>query len=77
MAGDQQHPPSQLFTIRLWMEALGDDRQEVRGKVQHIVSGEAHHFRDWTTLEVFLLEKLKTPDKQPLQTNKSQEGTHG
>jgi hypothetical protein len=41
------------------------------------VSGEARHFRDWTTLEAFLLEKLTTPDRQPLQTTISQEETHG
>ena len=86
MASDQQHYLSQLFTIRLWEEALGDDHQEYRGKVQHVVSGEARHFRNWTTLEAFLLEKLKTPDlleklktpeKQSFQTNTKEEGTNG
>ncbi len=43
--------------------------------MQHIVSGEARHFREWTTLEAFLLEKLTTPDKQPFQTNKDKRQT--
>jgi hypothetical protein len=81
MADTQAHHPSQLFTVRLWVETLGDDRQEYRGKVQHVVSGEARHFRDWTTLEAFLTEKLNASDPQPLQTNDSpdqdQEATHG
>lgn len=77
MANDQEHYPSHLFTIRLWEEALGDDHQEYRGKVQHVVSGEARHFRDWTTLEAFLLEKLKTPEKQSFQTNTREEGNNG
>jgi hypothetical protein len=76
-ASDQQHYLSQLFTIRLWEEALGDGHQEYRGKVQHVVSGEARHFRDWTTLEAFLLEKLKTPEKQSFRTNKREEGDDG
>lgn len=77
MAQDQPPPPSHLFTLRLWAETLGDDRQEVRGKVQHVVSGEARHFRDWTTLEAFLMERLKTPETQPFQPNKSQEEDRG
>jgi len=47
-----------LFTLRLWPEALGDDQIEWRGKVQHVLSGEARYFRDWTALVAFLLETL-------------------
>lgn len=77
MASGQQHDGSHLFTLRLWAEALGDDRQEYRGKVQHVVSGDARHFRDWTTLEAFLLEKLTAPEKQPFQTKIRQEENRG
>lgn len=77
MDDDQQHDPSQLFRIRLWSEALDDDRHEVRGKVQHVVSGEARHFREWTALHAFLLERLRPREKEPFQTNKSREETHG
>ncbi len=44
-------PRAQLFTVRLWVEDLGDDRKEWRGKVQHVLSGEAQYFRDWLALQ--------------------------
>ena len=48
---------SQLFTVRVWREDLGDGRDEWRGKAQHILSGEARYFRDWQTLVTFIVEK--------------------
>jgi hypothetical protein len=48
---------SQLFTVRVWLEDLGDGRSEWRGKVQHTLSGEARYFRDWQTLVAFMVEK--------------------
>jgi hypothetical protein len=48
---------SQLFTVRVWLEDLGDGRSEWRGKVQHTLGGEACYFRDWQTLVSFLVEK--------------------
>jgi len=51
---------SRLFTVRLWLEDLGDGRSEWRGKVQHVLSGEARYFRDWATLIAALQEMLKT-----------------
>ncbi len=45
----------ELFTLRLWQQAAGT-KPEWRGKIQHIRSGEARYFRDWHTLENFLLE---------------------
>lgn len=50
-------PGSQLFTVRLWLEDLGNGQMDWRGKVQHVNSGEARYFRDWPTLVAFL-EKL-------------------
>jgi len=60
---------SQLFTLRVWQEALGDNRFEIRGTLKHILSGETHHFRGWPALarqiEMFLVdEKLKAPGGQ-------------
>jgi hypothetical protein len=62
------HPPlrlpesrhrSQLFTVRVWLEDLGDGRSEWRGKVQHVLSGEVRYFRDWATLIAALQEMFK------------------
>ena len=46
--------PSHLFTVRLWPNDLGEGQVEWRGKVQHVLSGEAHYFREWQELETHL-----------------------
>jgi hypothetical protein len=51
-------PHSHLFTVRLWLEDLGDDQVEWRGSVQHVISGELSYFRDWSTLIDFLITML-------------------
>ena len=50
-------PRSQLFTVRVWREELGEGRSEWRGQVQHVLSGETRHFRDWQTLVAFIVER--------------------
>lgn len=55
---EQQQHSSHLFTLRLWREELGSGEAEWRGKVQHVTSGEARYFRDWSTLISFLLLAL-------------------
>lgn len=57
-----QRHQSHLFTVRLWAEDLGDGRAEWRGKVERVMSGEAHYFRDWQTLISLLVTML--PDVQ-------------
>ncbi|MFL5805420.1 MAG: hypothetical protein ACJ8CR_27250 [Roseiflexaceae bacterium] len=52
----QQH--SHLFTVRLWVENLGDGQAEWRGQVQHVLSGETHYFRDWSRLIALLWAML-------------------
>ena len=52
---------SQLFTVRLWLEDLGNTKTEWRGRVRHLTSGEVRGFREWATLKRFLLEKLQNP----------------
>jgi hypothetical protein len=47
------HTPSSrthLFTVRVWREDMGDGQWEWRGKVQHVLSGEAFYFREWQEL---------------------------
>ncbi len=59
MDTSRQHQ-SHLFTVRLWVENLGDGRAEWRGQVQHVLSGETHYFRDWSRL-IALLRALLPP----------------
>jgi hypothetical protein len=47
-----------LFTVRLWMEDLGEGRAEWRGQLQHVLSGETHYFREWPALIAVLLAML-------------------
>jgi hypothetical protein len=48
-----------LFTLRLWRESLGDGRFESRGHVQHVLGGERHSFRDWSSLAQYLERRLQ------------------
>ncbi len=56
---------SQLFTVRVWREDRGDGQSEWRGKVQHVLSGEARYFRDWQTLVAFIAEKAAAQSGPP------------
>jgi hypothetical protein len=55
---DHLNHQSQLFTVRVWVEALGNDQTEVRGEVQHVLSGETHYFRRWSKLVEFLTARF-------------------
>lgn len=61
--GPQQR--SELFTVRLWQEERGNQETIWRGKVQHVTSGEALYFQDWSTLQTFLLKRLGGPQATP------------
>lgn len=52
---------SHLFTVRLWLEELGEGCSEWRGKVQHVVSGEVRYFHDWPGLVACIQEMLDIP----------------
>ena len=59
------HQDSQLFLIRVWPERGNDGEVEWQGKLQHVVSGEAHSFYDWPTLvELFLAMLQATQNGQ-------------
>jgi hypothetical protein len=45
-----------LFTVRLWLELLGEGCAEIRGEVRHVLSGRRRYVRDWPTLKAFLDE---------------------
>jgi hypothetical protein len=55
----QAQDRSHLFVVRLWSEEVGGGQIEYRGKVQHMLSSEIRHFRDWTTLQEFFVAQVK------------------
>ena len=61
-------PSTQLFTVRLWREDLGEGRSEWRGQVQHVSSGETRYFRDWQMLAVCVHDMLASCVERPATT---------
>lgn len=57
---------SHLFTLRVWVEDVGNGRTEFRGTLKHVLSGETRHFRSWPTLIQCL--KAFCIDEQNLDT---------
>ncbi|RCK72706.1 MAG: hypothetical protein ANABAC_1240 [Anaerolineae bacterium] len=51
---------SQLFTIRVWQEDVGEGHSEWRGQVRHVMSGETCYFRDWQLLIAFIVKMTTT-----------------
>lgn len=64
MSSDRLSTPSYLFTVRLWCEDLGDGQIRWRGQVKHVLSGEAHWFRDWKELLAHFEDALERCTKQ-------------
>lgn len=58
------HPQTHLFTVRLWIEALGQGQGEVRMQVRHILSGETRYFRDERLLLTYLLGKVQEIERE-------------
>ena len=48
-----------LFTVRLWLEDLGEGQTEWRGEVHEVLSGERRYFRDWPTRRSVGLPKMR------------------
>jgi len=60
--------------VRLWLENQDSEKPEWRGKVQHVSSGEALYFRDWSTLENFMESMLfmnNSEDKTLAETERN------
>jgi hypothetical protein len=57
---------SHLFTIRVWLEEQPSGEKEWHGKVQHVATGNARYFREWTTLVAYL-EKMLAEDDQSVE----------
>lgn len=65
--GDAQRRQAHLFTVRVWLEDLGEGKTEWRGKVTHVASGEVRYFRGWSRLARQLREML--PDDTRVSRN--------
>lgn len=58
----RQRNLSSLFLVRLWVDRAdeaAEDDTVWRGRVVHVLSGQAYDFRDWHTLSRLLLELLQ------------------
>jgi hypothetical protein len=58
LPADRSLRRTHLFTLRLWVEPLAADHAEIRGRVQHVLTGEALYFRTWPALLAFVEERL-------------------
>jgi hypothetical protein len=58
------HLQTHLFTVRLWVEVLGDSQTEVRMQVRHTASGETRYFREGELLLTYLLAKVQEIEQE-------------
>ena len=65
---EQTH--SQLFTLRVWVEDVGNGRSEIRGILKHVLTGEIYHFRNGNTLSQ-LIESLTISAQDHLSGGKT------
>ena len=54
--------PSKLMLLRLWPAQAGEAGEQLRGKLQLVVSGEAHYFEGGAALVELLLALLRQPE---------------
>jgi len=47
---------SQLFALRLWTEQDDPETNDIRFKVQHVLSGEVRYTRNWAEVEAFVMQ---------------------
>lgn len=62
MMRTEEYAISQLFTLRVWIENLGNDHSEIRGTLQHILTGETYHFREWERLSELVEAFVRAPE---------------
>jgi hypothetical protein len=72
---NQEADTSQFFLVRLWADnpdsesgSEGDSEAVVRGKVQHVLSGQAASFNDWPTLMDALKGMMRYDTRQQART---------
>lgn len=61
MAVRTRHEPSQLFSVRVWQEHVGEGQVEWRGQIHHVISGRKRYFRGWSAL----IEQLRLLSECP------------
>ncbi len=49
-----------LFSVRVWYGCTKDGSRQLRGRAQHVLTGETHHFEDWRALHEFLAAQLES-----------------
>ena len=67
MNGQGEGARAQMFTLRVWVEDVGNGRTEIRGALKHLLTGETHHFREWSTL-IRHLETTFTSEESHLES---------
>ena len=60
-------PHTYLFTVRLWLEDLGDGQTEWRGKVKNVATGDERYFREWAAVGSLMQTML--PDMETKAAN--------
>ncbi len=61
---DAHRERSHLFTVRLWLEPIGGQQMEVRGKVCHVLTNETQYFRNFSGLAKLLGAYLHHDEKE-------------
>jgi len=64
MVDERGHRYTHLFTVRVWVEQVTQNRTEIRGRAQHVLSGDVRHFRTWRELTPSFdvtLQELESP----------------
>ena len=65
---------SHLFTVQVHREKQDNGQHEWCGKVQHVHSGEAFYFSEWTTLVAAVVNKLTEAESHTQENRKSLTG---
>jgi hypothetical protein len=56
---------SYLFTLRVWVEEIDENKHEWRGRIHHVASNERRYFRDWSALIPVLLAMVRQAQTPP------------
>jgi hypothetical protein len=74
---------SSVFLVRLWTDEGGEERasgaavaplDRWQGRIQHVITGEAHSFGDWTTLIEIFNRMLPAPGTAASDQSDTHEG---